>query len=442
MDNRHIQLIAIGGAIGTGLFLGAGKSISLAGPSLLLAYIIIGLFLFLMMRAMGEILLSDLRYNSFTDFANHYLGDFVGFLTGWTYWFCWVMTGIADVTAVTKYINFWWPDIPAWFTAIVTVLLLILLNMFTAKIFGELEFWFALIKVIAIIALIIIGSYLILTHFKSPSGSVASLNNLTDHGGFFPKGLNGFLLAFQMAVFSFVGIELVGVAAKETKNPTKTLPKAINSIGIRILIFYVISLLIIMCITPWNQINPAESPFVSLFTLAGIPAAAGIVNFVVLTSAASAGNSGVYSNSRMVYGLSKQNYAPQAFEKTNKRGVPQNALLFSGVVMFFAAILNFVIEDVFTFVTSVATICFIFIWSVIMISYIKYRKVNPELHVKSVFKMPLGVLGCYVTLIFFAILLGLLTLAQDTRIALVLTPIWFIMLTVCYFIFVKRKSIN
>lgn len=177
-----------------------------------------------------------------------------------------------------------------------------------------------------------------------------------------------------------------------------------------------------------------------MFTLAGIPAAAGIVNFVVLTSAASAGNSGVYSNSRMVYGLSKQNYAPAAFEKTNKRGVPQNALLFSGVVMFLAAILNFIIEDVFTFVTSVATICFIFIWSVIMISYIKYRKVNPQLHGKSVFKMPLGVFGCYITLIFFAILLGLLTLAEDTRIALILTPIWFIMLALCYKVFVNKKT--
>ena len=352
MTNRHIQLIAIGGAIGTGLFLGAGKSIALAGPSILLAYIIIGFFLFIMMRALGELLLSNSQYNSFIDIAEDYLGHMAGFFTGWTYWFCWVATGIADITAVTKYINFWWPSFPPYLTAIITVILLLALNLMTVKAYGEIEFWFAIIKVIAILFLIVIGLYLIFTGFSSPNHIQSGFSNLYSHGGFFPNGVMGFLLAFQMAVFSFVGIELVGVTARETKDPEKNLPKAINSVGIRIIIFYVLSLMVIMSITPWDKLDPKESPFVNLFVLAGIPAAAGIVNFVVLTSASSAANSGLFSNSRMVYGLAVSDSAPKALGKANRHGVPYNALIFSGVVLFLAALLNYVIPDtVFTVVT-------------------------------------------------------------------------------------------
>ncbi|GGI03027.1 MULTISPECIES: amino acid permease [Mammaliicoccus] len=442
MSNRHIQLIAIGGAIGTGLFLGAGKSISLAGPSILLVYIIIGFFLFIMMRALGELLLSNSDYNSFIDIAEHYLGPLFGFLTGWTYWFCWVATGIADITAVAKYIQFWYPDVPSYVSAIATVVILLGLNLMTVKLFGEVEFWFALIKIIAIVLLIAIGLWMILNGFKSSTGIQSGFHNLYSHGGVFPNGAMGFLLAFQMAVFSFVGIELVGVTARETKNPEKNLPKAVNSIGIRILIFYVLSLLIIMSITPWNKIDPDESPFVSLFVLAGIPAAAGIVNFVVLTSAASAANSGLFSNSRMVYGLGQTGHAPKTLSKTNRRGVPYPALIFSGVVLFLAAILNYFIpDDVFTLVTTLATIFFIFIWSIILICYIKFRKEDADLHEKSKFKNPFGVIGSYLSLLFFAFVLVILFFAEDTRTALLYSPLWIIMLLVVYYVN-QRKQAN
>ncbi|MCD8798539.1 amino acid permease [Mammaliicoccus sciuri] len=441
MSNRHIQLIAIGGAIGTGLFLGAGKSISLAGPSILLVYIIIGFFLFIMMRALGELLLSNSNYNSFIDIAEHYLGPLFGFLTGWTYWFCWVATGIADITAVAKYIQFWYPDVPAYVSAIATVVILLGLNLMTVKLFGEVEFWFALIKIIAIILLIVIGLWMIFNGFKSSTGIQSGFHNLYSHNGFFPNGAMGFLLAFQMAVFSFVGIELVGVTARETKDPEKNLPKAVNSIGIRILIFYVLSLLIIMSITPWNKIDPAESPFVNLFVLAGIPAAAGIVNFVVLTSAASAANSGLFSNSRMVYGLGQTGHAPEGLSKTNKRGVPYPALIFSGVVLFFAAILNYFIpDDVFTLVTTLATIFFIFIWSIILICYIKFRKEDKSLHEKSKFKNPFGVIGSYLALIFFVFVLVILFFANDTRTALMYSPLWIVLLLVIYYLNHRKQS--
>ena len=210
LSNRHIQLIAIGGAIGTGLFMGSGKTISLAGPSIIFVYMIIGFMLFFVMRAMGELLLSNLNYKSFIDFATDLLGPMAGYFTGWTYWFCWIVTGIADVIAISGYTQFWFPDIPLWMPAIGCVAVLLSLNLLTVKMFGELEFWFAMIKIIAICGLVCTGLYMVVTSFQSPTGNTASLTNLWNDGGMFPHGLMGFFAGFQIAVFAFVGIELVG----------------------------------------------------------------------------------------------------------------------------------------------------------------------------------------------------------------------------------------
>lgn len=406
LSNRHVQLIAIGGAIGTGLFLGAGSSIHKAGPSILLTYAIIGLFLFIFMRALGELLLSNTNYHSFTDIARAYLGDFMGFVTGWTYWCCWVVTGMAEVTAVASYVQNWIPGFPTWITAFGTILVLMLLNLLTAKLFGELEFWFAIIKVVTIIALIVLGLYLIFTGFKTTFGQ-ASFTNLWSHGGFFPNGVNGFLLSFQMAIFSFVGIELIGVTAGETKDPETTLPRAINSVPIRILLFYIGSLAVLMSITPWNEISPDKSPFVEVFKLVGIIMAFHIINFVVITSASSSCNSGIFSNSRMLYGLSKHySKGPNNgfFQKTNKAGVPANAVIFSSVLLFVAVLLNYYIPNasrVFDIITSVATVFFIVIWFIIISSYFVYLKRCPELHASSKYKLPGGKNSALATLIFF-----------------------------------------
>jgi D-serine/D-alanine/glycine transporter len=262
LSNRHLQLIAIGGAIGTGLFLGSGKSISVAGPSILLVYLIIGVILFFVMRALGELLLSNLEYKSFVDFSADLLGPWAGFFCGWTYWFCWIVTGMADMTAIAAYVQFWFPGLPAWIPALLCVLLLLGLNLVTVKLFGELEFWFALIKIVAIVALIVIGIGLMAWGFKSPSGHAASVANLWNDGGFFPKGWSGFFAGFQIAVFAFVGIELVGTAAAETADPMKNLPRAVNSIPVRVLLFYVLALAAIMMVTPWRLVVPSESPYV------------------------------------------------------------------------------------------------------------------------------------------------------------------------------------
>ncbi|MEF9965488.1 MAG: D-serine/D-alanine/glycine transporter [Comamonas sp.] len=435
LSNRHIQLIAIGGAIGTGLFMGSGKTISLAGPSIVLVYAIIGIMLFFVMRAMGELLLSNLQYKSFIDFSDDLLGPWAGFFTGWTYWFCWVITGIADVIAISAYAQFWWPDLPQWAPAIACVAVLLSLNLLTVKLFGEVEFWFAMIKIVAIVALVGTGLYMVSTGFSSPSGRQASLANLWNDGGLFPHGAMGFFAGFQIAVFAFVGIELVGTTAAEAKDPHRTLPRAINSIPIRIIIFYVCALIAIMAVTPWRDVVPSKSPFVELFVLAGLPAAASVINFVVLTSAASSANSGVFSTSRMLYGLALKGDAPRSFGKLSASSVPSRGLLFSCVCLLGGAFMMWVIPNLveaFTLVTTVSAILFMFVWSLILLSYISYRKQRPELHRASHYRMPGGVFMCWVCLAFFAAVLVLLTLELDTRQALIATPAWFVLLGLAY----------
>ncbi len=443
LSNRHIQLIAIGGAIGTGLFMGSGKTISLAGPSIIFVYMIIGFMLFFVMRAMGELLLSNLEYKSFSDFAADLLGPWAGYFTGWTYWFCWVVTGIADVVAVTSYAQFWFPGLSQWVASLIFVLILFGLNLATVKMFGETEFWFAMIKIVAIVGLIITGLVMVLMHYQTPSGSVAAFSNLWDHGGLFPKGISGFFAGFQIAIFAFVGIELVGTTAAETKDPKKSLPRAINAIPLRIIMFYVFALIAIMCVTPWDAVAADKSPFVELFVLAGLPAAASIINFVVLTSAASSANSGIFSTSRMLFGLGQEGMAPKAFGKLSARKVPSNGLIFSCICLLSGVVLIYLIPNVltvFTLVTTVSAILFMFVWTIILCSYLVYRRKRPQLHASSEYKMPLGILMCWVGMAFFAFVLVLLSLQDDTRKALIVTPLWFVILGLGYWIRAKKLA--
>ncbi|MFJ2523899.1 D-serine/D-alanine/glycine transporter [Pseudomonas capeferrum] len=435
LSNRHIQLIAIGGAIGTGLFMGSGKTISLAGPSIIFVYMIIGFMLFFVMRAMGELLLSNLQYKSFIDFSADLLGPWAGFFTGWTYWFCWIVTGIADVIAISAYSQFWFPDIPLWLPALGCVGLLLSLNLMTVKMFGELEFWFAMIKIVAICALVCTGVYMVAAAYQSPAGNVATLANLWNDDGMFPHGLMGFFAGFQIAVFAFVGIELVGTTAAETKNPERNLPRAINSIPLRIIVFYVLALIAIMAVTPWRDVVANKSPFVELFVLAGLPAAAGIINFVVLTSAASSANSGVFSTSRMLYGLAMEGDAPGTFSVLSRRAVPSNGLIFSCVCLTAGALVIYLVPnmlDAFTLITTVSALLFMFVWSMILLSYLAYRKQRDHLHRASKYKMPGGTIMCWVCLVFFAFILGLLALEADTRMALFAMPVWFALLGLFY----------
>jgi D-serine/D-alanine/glycine transporter len=440
LSNRHIQLIAIGGAIGTGLFMGSGKTISVAGPSVIFVYMIIGFMLFFVMRAMGELLLSNLNYKSFSDFAGDLLGPWAGFFTGWTYWFCWVVTGIADVIAIAGYANELVPGIQLWIPGVFTVAVLLLLNLATVKAFGETEFWFALIKIVAIVALIVTGLVMIFTGFETPAGP-ASFSNLWSHGGFFPQEFMGFVAGFQIAVFAFVGIELVGTTAAEAKDPEKNLPKAINSIPVRVLLFYVGALVILMAVTPWTEFQAGHSPFIGMFSLAGLGMAATIVNLVVLTSAMSSANSGVYSTSRMVFGLAQEGDAPTVLGKLSSRKVPQNALFLSCVLLLSGVVLLYAGDSIalaFEMVTTVSAVCFMFVWSIILASYLAFRKRRARLHDESKFKMPGGIAMVWVVFAFFAFVLWALTTQPDTLTALLVTPLWFVVLGVAWAILRRR----
>ncbi|ENZ5544610.1 amino acid permease [Enterococcus hirae] len=440
LKNRHVQLISIGGAIGTGLFLGAGKTIQLAGPSILLAYLITGCVCFFIMRALGELLLSNTNNHSFLDFVAEYLGKKVAFVTGWTYWFCWVTIAMADLTAIGMYVRYWVPGVPQWLPELIALILLLGLNMVAVSLFGELEFWFALIKVVSIIAFIIVGIYMILTHYKTSAGP-ASITNLWSHGGFFPTGTKGFILSFQMVTFAFTGIELVGLVAGETKNPEKVLPEAINNIPIRIILFYLGSLFVIMSIYPWNSLDANNSPFVEVFSEIGITVAASLINLVVLSAAASACNSAIYSTGRMLRSLSQEGSAPKKFRQLTSHRVPGNALVFSTIVIFISVLLNYVMpSEVFTLVSSIATTCFLFIWGILVYTHLKYRKsmLGKKEHT---FKMPFYPYSNFLVFAYMIFICLVLFLGKDTRIALLLTPVWFIGLLIIYRMKYEKQSL-
>lgn len=436
LSNRHLQLIAIGGAIGTGLFLGSGKIISLTGPSVLFIYAVIGCMMFFVMRALGEILLSNLNYKTFGDIAKDLIGPWAGFFVSWTYWFTWVVICVADIIAITGYVAYFNPSIPSWLPAVLAAALLTLLNLQPVRFFGETEFWFALIKIVAILALIATGIVLLVTGFQNPdTGTSASLANLINDGGLFPFGIGGFLLGFQLGIFSFIGVELIGTAAAETKDPHHNLPKAVNSIVLRVLIFYIGALTVIMAITPWRDLDPNDSPFVTTLAYAGFGAAALAINFVVLTSAASSANSGFYSGTRMMHALAQDGHAPHKFALTDARGVPRRAVFFSCVFLFSATPILLAGDSVieaFTLVSSVASTLILFVWSMILISYLMYIRKFPERHASSTFKAPLPRVGPWVVLAFFVFIAFTLLLAEDTRLPMLCTPVWFAILAIMW----------
>ena len=425
LKSRHVQLIAIGGTIGTGLFLGAGQSIHLAGPAILIAYLVTGLVCFLLMRALGELLLSDLHTHSYIDFIKQYLGDKTGFVAGWTYWVCWITIAMAEITAAGEYMQFWWPKLPQWLPGLVILILLLGLNSINVSAFGETEFWFAIIKIAAIIALIIVGIGMVVFSVKTPVGH-ASLTNLVNYGGFMPHGIKGLVLSFQMVLFSFIGIEMVGMTASETADPKTVIPKAINDIPVRIILFYVGSLFFLMCMYPWQYFSAAHSPFVQVFTNLGIRSAAAIINFVVLTAAASSCNSALFSTGRMLFSLTydgKSKFAKR-MGTLSTRQVPRNALWFSTLVIGLSVILNLLMPGkVFSLIASVSTTCFIFIWGAIVVAHIKYRRqAGSQTNVK--FRMPLFPLSDYFILVFLGFIAVVLCLKFETLIALIVSAAW------------------
>jgi amino acid transporter, AAT family len=439
LDNRHIQLIALGGAIGVGLFYGSSATIQMAGPAILLSYLIGGIVIFTIMRALGEMAVDEPISGSFSSYAHRYLGPFAGYLTGWTYWFMWVVVGMAEITVIGVYVNYWFPDIPQWVTALATLVVVTLINLMNVKAFGEFEFWLALIKVVAIIGMILVGLGIILFGFGN-GGQPMGLDNLWAHGGFMPNGIEGILLSLVLVMFSFGGVELVGITAGEAKDPRKSIPSAINNVVWRILIFYIGALGIMMILYPWNEVGSNGSPFVLIFDKIGIPGAAHIINFVVLTAALSAFNSGMFSTGRMLYNLSLQNNGPKYFGKLNKHQTPRRGILFSASFLLVAVFLNYIIpEKVFMFISSVATVAVITSWTIILLTQIKFRQSKTKEEVgKLAFKMPLHPFSNYVALVFLAFVIVLMAFMDGMREALYVAPVWFLILYVGYRLKTKK----
>ncbi|KZZ85368.1 MULTISPECIES: amino acid permease [Bacillaceae] len=447
LEQRHITLMSLGAAIGVGLFLGSAAAIDLAGPGILLAYAFAGMIMFFIMRALGEMAIQKPVAGSFSRYARDYLGPLPGFLTGWNYWFLWVVTCMAEITAVAKYMTMWVPadQVAPWIWALLALIIMTLVNFLAVKAYGELEFWFALIKIVTIIGMIIIGAGIIF--FGIGNGGIATgISNLWSNGGFFPNGIQGVLLSLSMVMFAFLGIELIGVTAGEVKNPEKTLAKAIDTVFWRILIFYVGALFVIMSIYPWDQIGTQGSPFVLTFEKLGIPGAAGIINFVVLTAALSSCNSGIFSTGRMLFNLAQQDEAPKSYGKVTKNGVPGVAILTSAAALLIGVVLNyFVPEKAFVYVTSISTFGAIWTWSIILLSQMRYRRsLNPEQIKNLKYKMPLFPYANYLALAFLGLVIVLMAFSADTRIALIVGPIWFGILLAVYYAkgFHKRNHPN
>lgn len=433
LRGRHIQLIAIGGTIGVGLFLGSAKSIQFAGPGLLVSYAVAGLAVFIIMRALGELLVRRPISGALAVIAEEFFGPFAAFATAWTYWFLWVVVGMVEITAVGIYVHYWAPGVPQWVPALGVLLLLYATNLLAVRIFGEMEFWFSLIKVATIVLLIAAGLFVIVSGV-SALGPTASFTNLWTHGGFFPFGPLGILLTLQMVTFAYSGVEVIAMTAAEAENPQTAIPRAINSIIYRILAFYIGALVIIMALIPWNQLDPDASPFVVVFERMGIPGAGNVINFVVITAAASACNSGLYTTGRFLFYLAQRGQAPRALAHLSRRQVPVRGVTLSAAVMLLGVALNAVVpEKVFIWVTSIALIGTIWTWFIILLAHLKYRRaVAAGKEAPSRFPMPGAPAANWFALVFLVVVTIMLSQDAETRVALYVAPVWFAILGVAY----------
>ncbi|EGU63610.1 amino acid permease [Streptococcus sp. 27098_8_186] len=431
LQNRHVQLIAIAGTIGTGLFLGAGRSLSLTGPSIILVYMLTGAFMYLMMRAIGEMLYMDPDQHTFINFITKYLGKGWGYFSGWSYWVSLVFLGMAEITAVSNYVQLWFPNWPAWQIQIVFLALLSCVNLIAVKVFGEVEFWFGMIKIVTILALIATGIFMVTTNFETPAGH-ASLTNITNGFQMFPNGWVKFVMAFQMVFFAYQAIEFVGITTSETANPRQVLPKAIKEIPIRIVIFYVGALLAIMAIFPWQQLPVNKSPFVTVFQMVGIKWAAGLINFVVLTAAASSLNSTLYSTGRHLYQIAKETPNSKVMNRLklnslSRMGIPSRAIIFSAIVVAVSAFINVLpgVSDAFALITASSSGVYIAIYILTMLAHLKYRKSKEFM--PDGFVMPAYKVLNPLTIVFFLFVFVCLFLQESTYIGAIGATIWIIL---------------
>ncbi|WON78308.1 amino acid permease [Serratia sp. UGAL515B_01] len=437
LKNRHIQLIALGGAVGTGLFLGIAQTIKMAGPSVLLGYAIGGFIAFLIMRQLGEMVVEEPVAGSFSHFAYKYWGDFAGFLSGWNYWAMFILVGMAELTAVGIYIQYWWPEIPTWVSAALFFVVINLVNLVNVRLYGETEFWFAIIKVAAILGMIVFGAYLLASGNGGPE---ASISNLWDQGGFMPHGFGGLVMAMAVIMFSFGGLEMVGITAAEASDPRNSIPKATNQVVYRILIFYIGSLTVLLSLYPWDKVVEGGSPFVMIFHSLNSNLVATILNVVVLTAALSVYNSGVYSNSRMLFGLAMQGNAPKVFTKVNKRGVPVLSIALSALATSVGVLINYAMPGkAFELLMALVVSTLVINWVMICLAHLKFRAAKNRQGVITHFRALGYPFGNYLCLVFLAFILAIMYFSEGIRISVLLMPVW-IMLLWFGFVLTRRKD--
>ncbi|MED4403367.1 amino acid permease [Metabacillus fastidiosus] len=444
LEARHIQMIALGGTIGVGLFMGSASTIKWTGPSVMLAYAIAGIFIFFIMRAMGEMLYLEPSTGSFATFAYKYIHPLAGYMTAWSNWFQWVIVGMSEIIAVGAYMQYWFPDLPAWIPGIIAMIILGAANLISVKSFGEFEFWFAMIKIVTIILMIAAGLGLIFFGFGN-GGEAIGLSNLWEHGGFFTGGWQGFFFALSLVVGAYQGVELLGITAGEAKNPQKTLTKAIQSIIWRVLIFYIGAIFVIVTVYPWDELNSIGSPFVATFAKIGITAAAGIINFVVITAAMSGCNSGIYSAGRMLYTLGMNGQAPRFFTKLSHNGVPLIGTIGVMAGLAIGVVLSYIApENLFVYVYSASVLPGMIPWFVILISQVSFRKMKGEQMKDHPFKMPFAPVTNYVTIAFLIIVLVGMWFNDDTRISLIAGIVFLVIIVISFYLFGigKRVPIN
>ena len=438
LSNRHIQLIALGGSIGTGLFLGISQTIKLAGPSVILGYALAGLIAFFMMRQLGEMVVEEPVSGSFSYFAYKFWSPFAGFMSGWNYWVLNVLVCMAELCAIGLYVQYWWPEIPTWISALGFFVLINAINLLHVKVFGETEFLFSMIKILAIIGMIGYGAWLLAS---GHGGAHASIFNLWALGGFFPNGISGLIMAMAIIMFSFGGIELVGIAAAETKNPTTTIPKAVNQIVYRVLLFYVLTIIVLLSLFPWNQIAEGGSPFVLIFDSLGSQGVATVLNFVVLTAAISVYNGTSYGTSRMLLGLAEQGNAPQFLKKINQRGIPYAAILCSALVTLLCVVLNYIFpEKAFKLLMSLVVSAIVINWMMLALTHLKFKQRMLALKKSTLFPTLIYPISNYICIVFMLGILVVMWLTPDMRIAVMLIPLWIGCLTLTYWFKQRSKT--
>ncbi|MFJ3053086.1 amino acid permease [Pseudomonas nitroreducens] len=439
LKNRHIQLIALGGAIGTGLFLGSAGVLKSAGPSMILGYAIAGFIAFLIMRQLGEMIVEEPVAGSFSHFAHKYWGGFAGFLSGWNCWVLYILVGMSELTAVGKYIHYWWPDVPTWATAAIFFVVVNAINLFNVKAFGEAEFWFAIIKVAAIVGMIALGCYLLAS---GTGGEQATVSNLWAHGGFFPNGISGLVMAMAIIMFSFGGLEMLGFTAAEADRPKQVIPKAINQVIYRILIFYIGALTVLLSLTPWDSLlqtlnasgdSYSGSPFVQIFSMIGSGTAAHVLNFVVLTAALSVYNSGTYCNGRMLVGLAEQGDAPRALAKVDSRGVPVRSLMVSAAVTFLAVLVNYLVPArALELLMSLVVAALVINWAMISLAHLKFRAHMDAEGKRTAFRAVAYPAANWLCLGFVVFILGVMLLTPGIQVSVYAIPVWLLVMYGCY----------